>query len=303
MSIQRANLIDSSGLKPRRSGFEIGRHFGYNGASMRYIIVSFLLLGLLGSGARLQAREGMPAGAMSGDESHVSLPSGITCCDEQKIRLAMTEEALARIVARSRAGSQQSVDYLCEQAYEKVRRLLKDVSPDRRLDFLRDMLPQPAAEAENGEFQTLVGNFVLGMTLEIGQTLQDEYDQALAVREKIRKLLAELEKLPDADEEDLGQILFQKDISEKELRRIRGLGTKWHHIPAGTPPFDEFNALKKNVTGRAPDPDQRMAFELAERYRVRFPFLDEFLENYRRLADGFHADVWNLSDRLAALKK
>ena len=32
-------------------------------------------------------------------------PAGITCCDEQKIRLAMTEEALQRIVARHELGA------------------------------------------------------------------------------------------------------------------------------------------------------------------------------------------------------
>ncbi len=265
---------------------------------MRRRFGALLLLGILGSAAVSTAQGIIPGG----DEPH-KMPAGITCCDEQKIRLAMTEEALARIVARSRNDSREPADYLSGEAYRKIRHRLPPGSREERVGFLRDLLLQPTPDSDGGEFQTLVGHFILGMTLEIGQTFQDEYDQALAFKEKIGKLLAGLERSPEAATEELGRLLFQADISEKELRRWRALETRWQAVRKDASPFDEFNALKKNVTGRATDPDQRMAFDLAERYRGRFPFLDEFLENYRALAKGFQADVWSLKNHLTALEE
>jgi hypothetical protein len=153
------------------------------------------------------------------------------------------------------------------------------------MEFLRQALLQPAPDEETREFQERVGLFVLGMTLEIGHTFQDEYDQALASAEKVGILLEELEKSPAVDDETLARALFHADVSEKELRRLRALDRRWKEAAADSPPFAAFNLLKGNVTGRAPDPDQQTAFGLAMRYRVPFPFLDEFLEKYRRLAD------------------
>jgi hypothetical protein len=43
-----------------------------------------------------------------------------------------------------------------------------------------------------------------------------------------------------------------------------------------------------------------MVFDLSARYRARFPFLDEFLENYRRLAADFRDTARRLNERLAA---
>jgi hypothetical protein len=256
---------------------------------MRRIFVLALQLGIL-------------AGLFSAP-AQVVQPSGITCCDEQKIRLAMTEEALARIAARSEAGNRQPTDYLSERAYESIRRLMPPGTREERIDFLRAMLLNPEPDVAGEEFRSQVGHFILGMTLEIGQTLQDEYDLALDKKERIAKLLAELERPPAGGEEDLWRLMFQADLSERELRRLRALDARWLVSKEGAPPFDEFGVLRKNITGHAADPDQRMVFDLSERYRVRFPFLDEFLEKYRRLADGFRADVWDLNNRLAALKK
>jgi hypothetical protein len=226
--------------------------------------------------------------------AQVVAPSGITCCDEEKIRQAMTEEILRRIAARHLGVTAAATDYLSEQSYEIVRRRLPSGSRDQVMDFLRAALQQTAPDAEMREFREQVGYFVLGMTLEIGQTYQDEYDQARQSLEKIERLLVELEGSSNASEEELSRALFRADISDKEMRRIRGLERRWKDAAPGTPPFAEFNILKKNVSGRNPEPDQWMVFALGERYRERFPFLDEFLENFRRLA----ADFWEAARRV-----
>jgi len=228
------------------------------------------------------------------------MPTGITCCDEQKIRQAMTEEVLARILAKTEPGfpnKSPGGDYLSEQAYEKIRKYLPaGGSPDQRLAFLRQLLRQPAPDRDIEKFQTLVGHFILGMTLEIGNTLQDEYDQALDCREKTDRLLAELGKISPLGEEEVSRVLFHTDVAERELRRLRALERKWKDAAVGDSPFNEFNILKKNVTGHAADPSQRYVFFLSERYRCQFFFLDEFLENYRRLAADFREAARRVND-------
>jgi hypothetical protein len=235
------------------------------------------------------------------------MPTGITCCDEQKIRQAMTEEALARILFKTEPGlrnNRPAGDYLSDQAYEKIKKHLPaKASPEQRLACLRLLLQQPALDRDIEEFQTLVGHFVLGMTLEIGNTFQDEFDQAVICKEKTDQLLAELEKFPLLGEQDLGRALFHADVSEKELRRLRATERKWKNVSAGASPFNEFNAMKKNMTGRAPDQDQWLIFELAEKYSPQFPFLAEFLENYRRLAADFREAAHRVNDLLATPKE
>jgi hypothetical protein len=107
-------------------------------------------------------------------------------------------------------------------------------------------------------------------------------------------LLDELEKFPGLTGEDLNRSLFQVNLSERELRRIRAMERKWENAPPKASPFSEFITLKKNITGRSDDQDLWLVFELAEHYRPQFPFLDEFLKNYRRLG----ADVRDISRRL-----
>ncbi len=265
---------------------------------MRTISAAAILSCLLAASLPQFPRQIDPPGIRPGDEQQ-RLPAGITCCDEQKIRQAMTEEALQRIAARHDGGAGAASDYLSDQAHDKIRRRLPAGSREQLMDFLRAALKAPAADEDTREFQDLVGYFVLGMTLEIGLTFQDEYDQAQAGSEKVGLLLAELEKASAIGGEELGRALFRADLSEKELRRLRALERKWKDAPADAPPFAEFNALKMNVTGRAADPDQQGSFGLAARYRGRFPFLDEFLENYRRLAADFHEAVRQLNQRLA----
>jgi hypothetical protein len=227
----------------------------------------------------------------------------ITCCDEQKIRQAMIEEALVRIAATAAPGFREREadnDYISQQACKKIRkRLPLGANQIQVKSWLREWLVQPAAAADVKEFQTLVGYFVTGMTLEIGNTLQDEFDQAVNSKEKLEKLLGELEKYPSPSGENLDQALFQAGLSARELRRILALERKWKNAAAGASPFVEFNTLKMNISGRAPDPDQRMAFRMAEVYNPRFPFLDEFLGNYRHLAADFLVMARHLHDRLS----
>lgn len=211
-------------------------------------------------------------------------PTGITCCDEEKIRRAMTEEALQRVIARHEDGAGASGDYLSAQAHDAIRSRLPAGGRGQLLAFLHAVLGAPAAEADTGEFQRLIGLFVLGMTLEIGHTFQDEFDQARAFKEKIERLFARLEAAPEPRSEGLGAALFHADLSERELRRIQLMELRWREVETGASPFDEFSVQRKNISGHAADPDQRMAFELAGRYRASHPFLGEFLENYRRLA-------------------
>jgi hypothetical protein len=228
------------------------------------------------------------------------VPTGITCCDEQKIRLAMAEEALQRIAAKRAGGPGTAADYMSDQAYEKIRRRLPAGTREQLIDFLRAALLEPAPDKETREFQEQVGHFVLGMTLEIGHTFQDEYDAALAARERIDRLLAELEESPPQGEADLGRLLFRADMSEKELRRIRALPARWREAEPDASSFDEFNALKRNMTGRPADNDQKLSFALAGKYSGDFPFLDEFLAGYRRLAAGFLEAARRVNSLLAA---
>jgi hypothetical protein len=230
-------------------------------------------------------------------------PTGITCCDERKIRQAMTEEALQRIIARHEHGAGATGDYLSAQAYAAIRRRLPAGSREQLLDFLRAALRQQGADPDNGEFQRQIGLFVLGMTLEVGGTFQDEFDLAAACKEKVVKLLAALEKSPRPDTEALDRALFHADLTTRELRRIRSLERKWKNVPDGASTFTEFNILKKNATGREHDPDQWLAFELAGHYREPFPFLDEFMENYRRLAADFREAVRRLNQLLAFIEQ
>ena len=225
----------------------------------------------------------------------------ISCCDGQAIRAAMTEEALARVVALSESDRRRPADYLSLQAYEKVRRILP-VDAQQRLDFLRDLLHGDAGDANGKEFRALVGNFVLGMTLEIGNTFQDEYDQVQICLEQAGRLLSELEKMPDLGEGALSRAMFRAGVSDRELRRLRSLERKWKTAAPRAAPFDEFNLLKRNAMGRSADPDQRVLFVLAAEYNPRFPFLDEFLANYRRQAGEIRMVARRINELLAFLE-
>lgn len=230
-------------------------------------------------------------------------PAGITCCDEGLIRQAMAEEALRRVVARAEGNRRGEEDYLTVQATERIRGLLPASGSEPLLEFLRRALAQPEPGVAIGEFQKLVGHFVLGMTLEIGHTFQFEFDQAGAARGRAGRLLAELENPGGWDEQSLDRALFRAEVGIREFRRLRSLPGRWRDPKDGASPFDEFSAWRRNVTGLPPDPDQKPVFQLAAAYNERFPFLDEFLANYRKLAAEFRAVVLELNERLAIIEK
>lgn len=236
-----------------------------------------------------------------------TLANMITCCDEAKIRQAMTEEVLARVLALAAPGlpgHRPGKDYLSEQAYDKIKKYLPaDKNREPLLAALRQLLEQPAPDADIKEFQTLAGHFVLGMTLEIANTLQDEYDQAALTGEKCEKLLGELETFPRPSTEDLNRSLFRANLSERELRRILAMERKWKNAAPDASPFSEFIVLKNNITGRSDEQDLWLVFEFAEYYRPRFPFLDEFMENYRRLGARIRDLSRRLNERLSGIRE
>ncbi len=230
-------------------------------------------------------------------------PAGITCCDEGLIRQAMTEEALRRIAGMETNDAWGRDDYLTVQARERVRGLLPGGGGQPALEFLRRALGLPDPGGDLGEFQKLVGHFVLGMTLEIGHTLQFEYDQAESARERAARLLAELENDGGGDEQSLDRALFRAGVKISEFRRLRSLPGRWREPKAGASPFDEFSSLRRNVTGLQPDFDQKPVFQLAAAYNDRFPFLDDFLAKYRKLAGEFRAVVLELNEKLAQIER
>ena len=252
----------------------------------------FLLLLL-----RVAAAGAVPASAGPGDDPAQAMPAGITCCDEAKIRAAMAEEALRRIAAIAAGSPAGESDFLSAKAWEKVRRRLAGLDGEAVAGELRRALAEVDADGDTREFQELVGNFVLGMTLEIGLTFQDEHDQVQAAREKLDRLLSFLEG-PHAVH-DLDRALFHAGMEERELRALRSLERRWKEPPAGASALDVFSALKRNASGRAADPDQRLVFVLGERYRASHPFLDEFLAGYRKLADELRAKARELNEILA----
>jgi hypothetical protein len=209
----------------------------------------------------------------------------------------MAEEALRRIAAIAAGSPAGDADFLSAQAYEKVRRRLVGLDSAAVAGELRRALEEAGADGDTREFQERVGHFVLGMTLEIGLTFQDEHDRLLAAREKLERLLSFLEG-PHAGP-DLGRALFHAGLEERELRSLRSLERRWKDPPADASAFDVFSALKRSVSGRAADPDQRFVFVLGERYRAAYPFVDEFLADYRRQAGELRAKTRELNDILA----
>lgn len=259
---------------------------------MARLTLVFLLLLL-----RVAATGAVPGAAGPDDGPPQAVPAGITCCDEAKIRAAMAEEALRRIAAIAAGSPAGEADFLSAKAWETVRRRLAGLDGEAVAGELRRALAESGAEGDTREFQELVGHFMLGMTLEIGLTFQDEHDQLLAAREKLDRLLSFLEAPPPAS--DLGRALFHAGLEERELRSLRSLERRWKEPPAGASAFEVFSAMKRNASGHAADPDQRLVFVLGERYRAAHPFLDEFLAGYRKLADELRAKARELNEILA----
>jgi hypothetical protein len=231
-------------------------------------------------------------------------PSGETSClDENQVHQAMRKEAfrlLAQKIEAVQNGSASGFDYHIEQAYAKIKkRLPPDRLPAAELaSCLRQFFQNPSATDNDREFQNLIEHFVLGMSLEIINTLQNECDQAEDLIVQVAKLEGEIKKTPHPDRETLDRALRQSNLSKKMYRIIKTIDRHWRIPPVGSDNFSAFNIWKKNMTGQTLDKDQRLVFNLGDRYRLQYPFLDEFMENYHRLAETFRQTVCNVNAML-----
>jgi hypothetical protein len=225
---------------------------------------------------------------------------GTPCLDETRVHQAMREEAFRllaqKIDAVQNNGSTGGFDYHIEQAYEKIKKRLPPgaLSVAELQAWLRQFLQNPKATDGDREFQTLIENFIFGMSLEIINTLQYECEQAADLIAQVAKLEGEIKKTPQPDRETLDRALRQSGLGKKMVGIIKNIDRRWESPPAGTDHFSAFDIWKKNMTGRRADRDQRLVFDLGARYQSRYPFLDEFMGNYRRLAETFRQEVLNL---------
>jgi hypothetical protein len=225
------------------------------------------------------------------------------CINENLIQQAMREEALrllAQKVTAARNGAVTGFDYHIEQAYEKIK---KNLPPEPLFDtelisWLRQFYQNPSVTDNDREFHTLIEQFVLGMSLEITNTLQYECDQAVDLIARIAKLAGEIKRTPHPNRETLDQALRQSHLHKKMYGIVKNIDRGWRIPPAGSDNFSAFNIWRKNITGQSLDNDQRLIFDLAGRYHPQYPFLEEFMGNYRRLAETFRQTVRDLNSIL-----
>jgi hypothetical protein len=225
------------------------------------------------------------------------------CLDENLVHQAMGEEAfrlLAQRIAASGNGTAGGFDYHIEQACEIIKKRLppEPLSAVELAAWLRRIFQNPDAADSDREFRALIEQFVLGMSLEIINTLQNECDQAVNLIARVGKLEGEIKRTPHADRDTLNRALRQSGLSKKMFRLIKNIDRYWIIPPAGAGHFSAFKAWKKNMTGRSGDDEQKLVFDLGDRYQAQYPFLGEFMENYRRLAETFRQAVRDLNDRL-----
>jgi hypothetical protein len=225
------------------------------------------------------------------------------CLDENQVRQAMHEEALRLLTLKIEAeqnGSASGFDYHIEQAYEKIKKRLPPgpLSTAELATCLQQFLQNPSAADNDREFQSLIENFVLGMSLEIINTLQYECDQAVDLIAQVAKLEREIKSTPHPDRETLDRALRQSSLSKKMYGIVKNIDRRWRIPPAGSENFSAFNIWRKNMSGQSLDSDQRLVFDLGDRYQPQYPFLDKFMENYRRLAETFLQTVRNLNAML-----
>jgi hypothetical protein len=225
------------------------------------------------------------------------------CLDENQVRQAMREEAFRLLVQKIAAvqnGSALGFDYHIEQAYAIIKkRLPPDPLPAAELaTCLRQIFQNPNTADNDHEFQILIDHFVLGTSLEIINTLQYECDEAEYLIAQIVKLAGEISRTPHPHRETLDRALRQSSVSKKMVSIIKNIDRHWRIPPAGSDNFSAFNIWRKNMTGRSLDRDQRLVFDLGDRYAANYPFLGAFMEKYRRLAETFHQAVRNLNAML-----
>ena len=223
-----------------------------------------------------------------------------TWLDENQVHQAMHEEAFRLLVLKIDSVRNEAAggfDYHIEQAYEKIKKRLPSdpLSASELEAWLQQFLQTPGAVDSDSEFQTLINHFILGMTLEIINTLQFECEGAEDLIAQVVKLEGEINKTHHPDRETLYRALRQSGLSKKMYRLMKAIDRGWRIPPADSDNFSVFSVLKKNMTGQSADRDLRLVFDLGDRYHSRYPFLDGFMENYRCLAETFRQAVFNLN--------
>lgn len=223
--------------------------------------------------------------------------------NEDQVRQAMHAEAyrlLAQKIDSVRNGSAGGFDYHIEQAYEKIKNRLPDdlLSASELEIWLQGFQPGRQAGGEENEFQLLIDQFILGMSLEITNTLQYECEQAEDLIAQVAKIEVELKKAPYPNREILDAALEGSELTRKTQAIVKNIDRRWRVPAAGADDFSAYAVWKKNMTGIKADKDLRLVFDLGDRYRPRYPFLDRFMAEYRRLAEAFRQTVIDLNSLL-----
>ena len=225
--------------------------------------------------------------------------------DEYQVHQAMRREAfrlLAQKIDAARNETTGGFDYHIEQAYDKIKNRLpaEPLSASELESWLQQYLQSQKAADRAEEFQSLIENFITGMSLEIINTLQFECEQVEDLIAQVGQLEREIKKAPHPDRGTLELALQQAGLSKKISAIIKNIDHGWRTPPADSDNFNAFSIMKKNMTGRGADRDQRLVFEMGERYQTQYPFLSGFMEYYRRLADAFRRAVLDLNAGIAA---
>ena len=225
--------------------------------------------------------------------------------DEEQVRRAMRLEAFRLLALKSAGlpdGTAAGFDFHIEQVHDRISNRLPSgpLSASELEVWLRPLLNDPQAAGKDREIQDLFRNFVLGMSLEIITTLQFECEQAEDLIAQVGKLAAELAGTPRPGREALERAVQRLELNRRLPAMVKGVERRWRVPEPGPDTFRIFSGWKKNMTGRGVDRDLRLVFDLGDRYRDRFPFLDGFMENYRRLAEAFRLAVRDLDALLDA---
>lgn len=214
--------------------------------------------------------------------------------DQQKMHDAMRQEILSRIrekAEKQRQGIYLHFDYLTEEAYASIKERINAVqNTGDDLDVLLSrILGETSREPEVIRFQKAVNNFILGMTIEINDYLEKEYTEVTDRTENIRQLNQFLENDPDPTTEAIAASLQKHRLPASFLKRCQTIERRWEDPDGGTGPdsYRIFRTLRKNVMGSYPDQEQELAFQLGDKYREEYSFIDDFLALYRQAADEF----------------
>jgi hypothetical protein len=213
--------------------------------------------------------------------------------DEPMLRDAMREEILDQIAQKAEAEIRhvyRLYDYLTNQAYDAIKnRLTPAVIRSAALkNRLREFYALLAEEEDLRQFRGEVNRYVQGMSIEIMDTLQIEYDRVLQLTEQVRKLneWIERERAP-SDPEAIARMAKNLDLPSRFLKRLESIEKKWKNTDEAEDSFMTFKTLKKNINGVDADEDPQLVFRLGDKYISQFPFIVDFLRQYERLGMKF----------------